>query len=131
MRCCLRTKHSWRATQRQQTRMMLRQPTSNCHGERLLSWRGREPLLYQCPQQHSLPSSSHVAPANALHCFQTSLARVSANIYYTCLPLHRIQRQVCATLATEKRALAGSCAAVAAWRAALESGRPLSRLYEA
>lgn len=37
---------------------------------------------------------------------------------------------MCATLATEKHALTGSRAAVAAWRAALEAGAPLSRLYE-
>lgn len=41
----------------------------------------------------------------------------------------RLERQVRATLATEKRALLGSRAAVARWRAALAAGTPLQRLY--
>lgn len=92
------------------------------------------PALISFTRIRNAAASSCIAPSSA--CSQAASAsallqlRTLASPGQCCnVPLHRIQRQVCATLATEKRALAGSRAAVAAWRAALESGAPLSRLY--
>ncbi len=41
-----------------------------------------------------------------------------------------IAQEVAAALASERRALAGSAAAVAAWRVKLDSGCPLDELYD-
>ena len=74
----------------------------------------------------SITASNQSASVSVLYFAAQSAAMSQCHVVLMC----RIQRQVCATLATEKRALAGSRATVAAWRAALESGAPLSRLYE-
>ena len=89
-------------------------------------------LLCSCLQQHCFPAASSLLQQVRYSVLGPSWPRETDMMYSTdLLPLSRIHRQVCATLATEKRALARSRATVAAWRAALESGAPLSRLYEA